>query len=60
MPVPKRRTGKTKRNTRRSHHALTPANLRECPNCGERAMPHRVCPKCGYYKARMSVSPEEG
>jgi large subunit ribosomal protein L32 len=21
----------------------------ECPQCHERKLPHRVCPKCGYY-----------
>ncbi|MGI6461698.1 MAG: 50S ribosomal protein L32 [Candidatus Hydrogenedentales bacterium] len=55
MAVPKRRTGKTRRNTRRSHHALVKPNLSECPSCGERIQPHRVCPKCGHYKDRLSV-----
>ncbi|MEA3364295.1 MAG: 50S ribosomal protein L32 [Candidatus Hydrogenedentes bacterium] len=55
MPVPKRRTGKTRRNTRRSHHAMSAPNLIECPSCGERIRPHRVCPKCGYYKDRLSI-----
>ena len=56
MPVPKRRTGKTKRNMRRSHHALKSASLSDCPSCGERIMPHRVCPKCGHYKDRLVVN----
>jgi large subunit ribosomal protein L32 len=44
---------------RRSHHALTPANLIECPNCGEKTMPHRVCRRCGYYKARTVLKGED-
>jgi large subunit ribosomal protein L32 len=40
---------------RRSHHALTPISLSECPSCGERIRPHRVCPKCGHYKDRIAV-----
>jgi len=59
VPVPKRRTGKAKKNMRRSHHALSAPNLIECPDCGERILPHRVCPKCGHYKARLSVSIKE-
>ncbi|MEX2015491.1 MAG: 50S ribosomal protein L32 [Candidatus Hydrogenedentales bacterium] len=60
MPVPKRRTGKTRRNTRRAHHALKPPCLTECQNCGERIVPHRVCPKCGYYHTRTVINVEEG
>lgn len=56
MPVPKRRTGKTRRNTRRSHHALKARSLAECPTCGERNLPHRVCPGCGHYKERLVVN----
>ncbi|HIJ64668.1 MAG TPA: 50S ribosomal protein L32 [Candidatus Hydrogenedentes bacterium] len=59
MPVPKRRTSKTKRNMRRSHHALRPPSLAECPSCGERIMPHRVCPKCGHYKDRLIIGAEK-
>jgi len=59
VPVPKRRTGKAKRNMRRSHHALKPGNLTECMSCGEPVPPHRVCPKCGHYKDRLVVSKEK-
>lgn len=52
MPVPKRKTGKAKRNMRRSHHALEKPNLTECQNCGEKVVQHRVCPTCGYYHTK--------
>jgi len=58
MPVPKRRTGKTKRNMRRSHHAITAPNLVECHSCGEKILPHRVCLKCGHYKDRLVIGSE--
>ena len=58
MPVPKRRTGKAKRNMRRSHHAMTARNLTECQSCGEKILPHRVCPKCGHYKDRLVLGSE--
>ena len=32
-PVPKKKTSKSKRDMRRSHHALTAPNLGECPQC---------------------------
>lgn len=59
MPVPKRRTGKTKRNMRRSHHALTANNAAACPSCGEPSLPHRVCLKCGHYKDRLVIASTE-
>jgi large subunit ribosomal protein L32 len=59
VPVPKRKTGKAKKNMRRSHHAIDANNLIECPNCGEKTMPHRVCRKCGYYKARTVLKGED-
>ena len=34
-------------------------SLSECPNCHEKKMPHRACPKCGYYKGREVVDVEE-
>ena len=56
---PKRRTSKSKRNMRRSHHALTPPTLSECPQCHEVKMPHLVCPSCGYYKGKEVIKIKE-
>lgn len=58
MPVPKRRTGSTKKRMRRSHHALDAPNVTECPDSGEAKLPHRVCLKSGFYKGRVVVKPE--
>ncbi|MFZ5790440.1 MAG: 50S ribosomal protein L32 [Pseudomonadota bacterium] len=55
MAVPKKKTSKSRRNMRRSHHALKPAAHVECPNCGEIKRPHHVCEACGHYDGR-SVS----
>src|ERR1019366_5530589 len=41
--------------TRRAHDSLSKHSLSECPNCHERKMPHRACPKCGTYKGREVV-----
>ena len=59
MPVPKRKTSKTKRNLRRSHHALRGPALVDCPSCGEKTVPHRVCMRCGHYKDRLIVGSSE-
>ena len=52
MAVPKRKTSKSRRDKRRATHALEAPRLSTCPQCHEAKMPHRVCPKCGYYKGR--------
>ena len=41
MPVPKFRTSASKRNMRRSHHALKSPGLSVCPNCGETKRPQK-------------------
>ena len=59
MAVPKRKTSPSKRNMRRSHHALTATQFQECPNCGELKLPHNMCAACGHYNGREIVSPGE-
>ena len=59
MPNPKRRHSKRRTATRRAHDHLTPYSLSECPQCHEQKLPHRVCPKCGYYKGREIVEVPE-
>jgi len=56
VPVPKRKTSSSKRDSRRANHdKLTAASLAACSRCGAAKMPHRVCPECGYYKNRQVV-----
>jgi large subunit ribosomal protein L32 len=56
-PVPKKRTSASRRDKRRSHHALSAPTLVECPQCKSMKPAHAVCPECGYYKDRQ-VLPE--
>ena len=58
MIAPFRRISKTKKRMRRSHLALTAPGMITCPNCGEVIKPHRVCPKCGFYRGRQVLTPE--
>ncbi|MCC7259964.1 MAG: 50S ribosomal protein L32 [Alphaproteobacteria bacterium] len=52
MAVPKRKTSKSKRNMRRSHHALKGVTLVQNSVTGELHLPHHVS-KDGYYKGRQ-------
>lgn len=55
MAVPKKKTSKSRRDMRRSHHSLSPVLSSECPNCGERKLPHHICGKCGHYRGREVI-----
>jgi large subunit ribosomal protein L32 len=52
-PLPKRRTSKARQGERRSHLALRPRQLVECPQCHQLRQPHHVCPNCGTYKGEQ-------
>ncbi len=54
MAVPKRKTSKSKRNMRRSHHALGSVTVVENQTSGELSRPHHVSPD-GFYKGRKVV-----
>jgi len=55
MPVPKQRHTKSRRNKRRSHHALFKQGFSVCSKCGEPVLPHRLCQNCGSYAGREMI-----
>ncbi|WP_044560830.1 50S ribosomal protein L32 [Azospirillum sp. B4] len=55
MAVPKKKTSQSRRNMRRSHHAISAGAHHECSNCGELTRPHHVCGSCGHYDGREVV-----
>ena len=60
MAVPTSKTSKSRVRSRRSANMrLSEPRLIECGNCGNKVLPHRVCPKCGYYKGRQVIEPED-
>ena len=60
MAVPKHRISKTRGRTRRAQTMrLTLPGMGTCGNCGNRVLLHRVCPKCGYYRGKQVIKPED-
>jgi large subunit ribosomal protein L32 len=59
MALPKRRLSKTRGRKRRTHDKLSSPAISKCPNCGQPAQPHRLCPHCGQYRGRDVIIVDE-
>jgi large subunit ribosomal protein L32 len=59
MAVPKYKTSKARTRRRRSiNMKLIAPTLVECGSCGNKILLHRVCPKCGFYRGKQVITPE--
>ena len=59
MAVPKRKTSKSRRNKRRSHHKIIGANVIEDKKTGEYRLPHHIDLKTGMYKGKQILDPKD-
>ncbi len=55
MAVPKKKTSKSRRNQRRSHHALKAINVVVDPITGEYKLPHHISLTDGTYNKRQVI-----
>ena len=55
MSVPVKKHTKSAVKRRASHFALKNKAGVKCSNCGANLLPHRACPKCGYYKGEKKI-----
>ena len=61
MAVPKRKISRPRKRKRQaSNSRVTLPQVTTCPQCAEPYMPHRVCPKCGFYKGRQVLTVSAG
>jgi large subunit ribosomal protein L32 len=58
VAVPKRKTSKQRRDTRRATHAIDATRMGRCPRCSSPVRTHHVCGVCGYYRGRPVVEIE--
>ncbi|MFN2464536.1 MAG: 50S ribosomal protein L32 [Candidatus Dormibacteria bacterium] len=58
MAVPKERTSKSNKRSRRAHLALTRPALATCGQCKRMKRPHTICPNCGHYDGREVLETE--
>ena len=59
MAVPKRKTSKSRRDKRRSHHRIKSINIVEDKKSGEYRLSHHVNLKTGLYKGRPVFDPQQ-
>jgi large subunit ribosomal protein L32 len=59
MAVPKKKVSKSRRDKRRSHHALTSPAYVVDQDSGEYRRPHHVDLKTGMYKGREVLEPKD-
>ena len=59
MPIPFRRTSKTRKAKRRTHQKAENPTVTICENCGSPIKPHSVCKNCGYYKGKKVIDVKE-
>lgn len=58
MAVPKRKHSNSRTGKRRSHDAIKPRHVQDCPKCHEPVPTHTVCPNCGFYMGRTVMETE--
>ena len=59
MAVPKRKTSKSRRNKRRSHHKVSSMNVIEDKKSGEFRLSHHVDLKTGIYNGKQILDPKK-
>ena len=59
MAVPKRKTSKSKRNQRRSHHKVSSINIIEDKKSGEFRLSHHIDLKTGIYNGNHILDPKK-
>jgi len=59
MAVPKRKTSKSRRNKRRSHHKISSINIIEDKKSGEFRLSHHVDLKTGIYNGKQILNPKK-
>ena len=59
MAVPMHNVSKQAGNSRYANWKINPPAIRECPQCHEMMLNHRVCKNCGYYDGVQRVEIKE-
>jgi len=58
MAVPKQKTSRSKRNSRRAHDGISKVSISYDSVTGEPKLPHHLSLKDGYYNGKQMVKPK--
>ena len=53
--LPVKKTSKSKKRSRRSHHSLKAVNYSVCKKCDQAKLPHAACANCGYVNPNITL-----
>jgi len=56
MPVPKRKTSKSRRDRRQSCKFIRPQQFSACTNCANPLAGHQACLGCGFYQGKKVLT----
>jgi large subunit ribosomal protein L32 len=59
MALPKYKTSKSNKRTRKAAWKVKPQPYVMCPNCGAAKLPHHICKVCGFYKGEQIIEIKE-
>lgn len=59
MAVPKKKTSKSRKGMRRSHHKVELPPIIRCPKCSAMKVRHTICGECGHYRGKLVLAVEE-
>ena len=59
MAVPRKKVSRSRRNKRRSHHALKSPAYREDKDSGELRRPHHIDLSTGMYRGKRILAPKD-
>jgi len=57
--LPTQKKSRSRTRQRRSHHAMRPVNVADCPRCNQPKLPHAACGNCGYVRRGLSLEAEK-
>lgn len=58
MAVPKSRTSRANKHSRKANWKLQAPGMVKCSKCSALILPHRVCSECGFYKGQEIIKKE--
>jgi large subunit ribosomal protein L32 len=57
--LPKKKLARSRSKKRYATKGYSTPKLAVCDSCGQKKLPHTLCPNCGSYKGKVIIKPKE-